>query len=400
MRSGIERETVELPPAMLQHVVFQKGFRPFFLLGGLCAVFLVPWWALTYQKPMTGEPGFESISWHSHEMLFGFTIAIVAGFLLTAVENWTKRPTARGAFLAGLVALWLLGRLVGLGGAAAAVASLADLLFLPALTAAIAIPIFLSRSRRNYLLLSIVPLLWFCDLLLHLRTSGLLPQMVLRSDLVAVDLIVVVLVVITGRIIPLFTRNALDDDRIRPNSGVSIAAIISTIAVALVEFLAPGGIVMAIVAGIAGLLVLVRSIGWGFHKTLRRPILWVLHFGHAWIWFGLFLKAASAAGAAIPASAATHALTTGAIGTLTLGMMARVSLGHTGRFLEVSPMMTIAFVAISASALLRVFGPWLRADLTRTALISSAALWSLAFALYLLGNARSLVTPRFDGQPG
>jgi uncharacterized protein involved in response to NO len=385
---------------MLNHVVFEKGFRPFFLLGAVSAAFLVPWWARTYQQPMTGEPGFESISWHSHEMVFGFTMAIIAGFLLTAVENWTKRPTARGVFLAILVVLWLIGRLVGLGGAAATIAGLADLLFLPALAVAIAIPLFLSRSRRNYLLLAILPLLWFCDLHLHLRTSGLLPQSYLRSDLVAVDLIVVVLVIITGRIVPLFTRNALADDSIRPNAGVSLAAIISVIVVALIEVVAPGGIVMAAVSGVAGLLVFGRSVSWGFRKTLGRPILWVLHLGHAWIWLGLLLKAASAAGVAIPASVATHALTAGAIGTLTLGMMARVTLGHTGRPLQVSPMLTTAFVMMTASALLRVVVPWLLPAMTQHSLVVSATLWSLAFALFLIGNFRPLVSPRPDGMPG
>ena len=385
---------------MLNHVLFQKAFRPFFLLGAICGVFLIPWWAFTYQQPMSGEPGLESISWHSHEMVFGFTMAIVAGFLLTAVENWTSRPTARGPFLASLVGLWMIGRLVGLGGAAASVAGLADLLFLPALTVAIAIPLFLSQSKRNYLLLAILPLLWICDLHLHLRTSGLLPQSYLRTDLVALDLIVVVLVIITGRIVPLFTRNALADEGIRSNAGLNTAAIISVIVVACIEVVAPGGYVMTATAGIAGLLVLGRSVHWGFHKTLGQPILWILHLGHAWIWLGLLLKAASAAGMPIQSSVATHALTAGAIGTLTLGMMARVTLGHTGRPLQVSPMITIAFVAITGSAILRVFGPWLRADLTRTALISSATLWSLAFALYVLANFSYLITPRPDGQPG
>ena len=385
---------------MLKHIIFQKGFRPFFLLGGLCAVFLVPWWAFTYQEPLSGEPGLESISWHSHEMIFGFTTAIIAGFLLTAVENWTSRPTARGPFLAGLVGLWVVGRFVGFGGAAAAIAGLADLLFIPTLTIALAIPLVLARSKRNYLLLAILPLLWICDLFLHLRTSGLLPQSYLRTDLVAVDLIVVVLVIITGRIVPLFTRNALGDESIRPIPGLGIAAIVGTIIVCLIEVVAPGGYVMAVAATIAGLLVLSRSIHWGAHKTLGKPILWVLHLGHIWIWLGLFLKAASAAGLPVQSSIATHALTAGAIGTLTLGMMARVTLGHTGRALQVPPILTVAFIAISTSAILRVFGPWLRADLTRTALITSATLWSLAFALYVIGNARFLTTPRPDGKPG
>jgi len=381
-------------------VVFQKGFRPFFLLGGLWAAFAVPWWALTYQQPMTGEPGLESVSWHSHEMIFGFAMAIIAGFLLTAVENWTGRPTARGWFLAALVGLWMTGRLVGLGGPIATIAGMADLTFIPALAAAVGLPIILAKSKRNFLLLALLPALWLCDVFLHMRTSGLLPESQLRTDLVAVDLIVVILVIVTGRIVPLFTKNALDDDRIRSNAAINTAAIVSVLAVALVELVAPNGLLMAVVAGISALLVLVRSLHWGAFAALRRPILWVLHLGHAWIWFGLALKAAAAAGLPVPPSVATHALTAGAIGTLTLGMMTRVTLGHTGRMIVATPMMTLAFVAVTAAAVVRVLGPWFRADLTQKSLMVSAVLWSAAFALYVLGNTRFLMTPRPDGKEG
>lgn len=381
-------------------VVFQKGFRPFFLLGGLWAAFAVPWWALTYQQPMTGEPGLESVSWHSHEMIFGFAMAIIAGFLLTAVENWTGRPTARGWFLAALVGLWMTGRLVGLGGPIATIAGMADLTFIPALAAAVGLPIILAKSKRNFLLLALLPALWLCDVFLHMRTSGLLPESQLRTDLVAVDLIVVILVIVTGRIVPLFTKNALDDDRIRSNAAINTAAIVSVLAVALVELVAPNGLLMAVVAGISALLVLVRSLHWGAFAALRRPILWVLHLGHAWIWFGLALKAAAAAGLPVPPSVATHALTAGAIGTLTLGMMTRVTLGHTGRMIVATPMMTLAFVAVTAAAVVRVLGPWFRADLTQKSLVVSAVLWSAAFALYVLGNTRFLMTPRPDGKEG
>ena len=157
---------------------------------------------------------------------------------------------------------------------------------------------------------------------------------------------------------------------------------------------------MAVLAGAAGVLVLVRSFTWGSLKTLGRPILWVLHLGYAWIWTGLLLKAASAAGFMIPPSAATHALTAGAIGTLTLGMMARVTLGHTGRKLQASPLMTLGFVAMTAGALIRVFGPWQRPDLTAAMLAVSSGLWAAAFLIYVVVNAKALVTPRPDGKPG
>ncbi|MCP4901993.1 MAG: NnrS family protein [bacterium] len=384
----------------MKHVFFQKGFRPFFLLGGLLASGLIPWWALHYDAALTGEPGLEGIGWHSHEMIFGFTSAILAGFLLTAVENWTKRPTARGVLLAVLVGLWSVGRLVGVGGVTASIAAMAELSFLPVLTVVLAIPLILSKSSRNYQLLAVLPLLWLCDAHHHLRTSGLLPQSDLRSDLVAVDLVVVVMIIITGRIVPLFTRNTLDDESVRAIPSLNIAATVGAGLVVVAEVVAPNSMFMAVVAGIAGLLVLGRSFIWGFHRTLTQPILWVLHLGHAWIWIGLLLKGASAAGFMIPSSVGTHALTAGAIGTLTLGMMARVTLGHTGRKLQVSRLMTLGFVAIAASTLIRVLGPWFRADLTATMLTASATLWAVAFLIYVVVNAKVLVTPRPDGNPG
>lgn len=378
----------------------QKGFRPFFLLGGLLGAGLIPWWAFRYDAALTGEPGLEGISWHSHEMIFGFTCAVLAGFLLTAVENWTKRTTAKGVLLAVLVGLWAIGRLVGVGGVAATIAGMAELSFLPLLTVVLAIPLILSSSKRNYQLLALLPLLWLCDAHHHLRASGLLPQSFLRSDLVAVDLIVVILIIITGRIVPLFTRNALEDDRVRAIPALNIAATVAALLVAIVEVLAPSSVIMAVVAGLAGLLVLVRSLTWGGHRTLSKPILWVLHLGYSWIWIGLLLKAASAAGFMIPPSAATHALTAGAIGTLTLGMMSRVTLGHTGRELRVSPLMTVGYAAVTAAAVIRVFGPWFRADLTATMLTVSAWCWAAAFLIFVVVNATYLVTPRPDGKAG
>ena len=302
--------------------------------------------------------------------------------------------------LAVLVGLWAVGRLVGVGGVTATIAGMAELSFLPVLTVVLAIPLVLSRSKRNYQILALLPLLWLCDAHHHLRASGLLPQSYLRSDLVAVDIIVVILLIITGRIVPMFTRNTLEDERVRAIPALNIAATVAAFLVVVVEVVAPSSIVMAVVAGGAGLLVLARSLTWGSLRTVTKPILWVLHLGVAWIWIGLLLKAASAAGFMVPPSAATHALTAGAIGTLTLGMMSRVTLGHTGRKLQVSGLMTLGYAAITAAAVIRVFGPWFRADLTATMLTVSAWCWAAAFLIYVVGNAKYLVTPRPDGKEG
>lgn len=384
----------------MKHVFFQKGFRPFFFFGGIVGAALVPWWYRTYDDALTGEPGLEGISWHSHEMIFGFTVAILAGFLLTAVENWTDRKTARGGLLVALVAIWAVGRLVGVGGVTATIAGFADLTFLPFLTVVIGIPLILAGSRRNYVLLAALPVLWLCDVLHHLRASGLLPQSSLRADLVAVDVIVLILVIITGRIIPIFTRNGLQDQRVQAINGLNTAALVAVALVVVVEIFAPTGPLMAVAAGIAGLLVFARAYRWGAHRTLGKPIIWILHLGHAWIGVGLLMKAAAAVWMGIPPTVATHALTAGAIGTLTLGMMARVTVGHTGRTIIASPAMVVAFVAIMVSAAFRVAGPWFWPQANRTTLMVSAVGWSLAFALYVVVNGGILMTPRPDGKEG
>ncbi len=384
----------------MSHVFFQKGFRPFFLFGALLGASLVPWWIRTYEQSLSGEPGLEGIAWHSHEMIFGFTAAVLAGFLLTAVENWTDRKTARGGLLIGLVVLWTIGRMVGFGGVIASIAGLAELSFLPVLTVVLAIPLILSGSRRNYLLLASLPALWLCDVIHHLRASDLLPESAPRGDLIAIDIIVLILVIVTGRIVPMFTRNALKDQRIQSIKALDLASIVAVILVIIVEVFAATGPLMLVTAGAAGLLVMIRTARWGAFSTLKTPILWVLHIGHAWIGAGLLMKAASAFWAGIPASVPTHALTAGAIGTLTLGMMSRVTLGHTGRLLQVSPAITFAFITITVGAAFRVFGPWFWPQFNRITLTVSAGCWTTAFALFVIFNARNLMTPRPDGKQG
>lgn len=387
---------------MATPVVLQKGFRPFFLVGAAWGAVVVPWWVAGFRSSAgeaVGE-GISGLSWHAHEMIFGFTAAIIAGFLLTATENWTSRPTARGPFLAVLVGLWTVGRGVGLGEPFASLAALAELSFLPTLAVAVGLPILITRRSRNYLLLAVLPLLWLCDVHLHLVANGLLAPSSLRSDLVAVDLVVLIMVIITGRIVPLFTRNATGDERIRSIRSLDLAAIAAVLTVAVVEALLGPGMVRAVVAAAAGLLVLGRAVHWGLLATLRRPILWVLHLGHAWIGVGLLLSAAASAGLGPAPSVATHALTVGAMGTLIIAMLVRVTVGHTGRTIEASPLMTLAFVAMTTAALARVVIPWLRPDLNTPALVVAAAAWTLALALYLLGNTRILLSPRPDGREG
>jgi uncharacterized protein involved in response to NO len=388
---------------MTHPVVLQKGFRPFFLFGAAMAAVLVPWWVAHCDDVValdSNRPGFEGISWHTHEMVFGVVAAILAGFLLTATENWTSRPTARGWFLAALVLLWGAGRGIALDGPLGSVAALFGLSFLPALTIAVGLPILITRRSRNYLLLAVLPALWLCDIHFHLVAEGLLPAGGVRSDLVAVDLVVLVMVIITGRIVPLFTRNATGDERIRSHRPLDLAAITSVIAVIAAEIIAPTGMVMALVAAIAAALLLARCVFWGALKTLGRPILWILHLGHAWLVAGLALKALAAAGVGVPPTIALHALTVGAMGTLIIGMLCRVTVGHTGRAIVTSAPALLAFLAISVAAVARVVLPLAAPSTTKPALWIAAVGWTVAFVAYLAGHGRMLVSPRPDGKEG
>lgn len=375
--------------------MFSKGFRPFFLLAAAFAVLAVPLWLLALRGGFQPGGAFGGMQWHAHEMSFGFSVAVIAGFLLTAVANWTDRETAVGLPLLALCALWLLGRL-GLFFAASLpslLPALLDLAFLPALAFACARPIVAARDRRNYAFIALLLLLFLANGAAHFGALRQDLVWVLRAHRVALDVILLVILVITGRVIPLFTRNACRDERIRTLPAFELAASVGLALLLLVDTFAAPAWTSAVFAALAGVFALARMRHWGTSLSFREPLLWVLHLGALWLPLGLLLRAASALWPIVPPSSALHALTAGAIGTLTLGMMARVSLGHTGRALRVTRPVAIAFGLIVAAGLVRVLGPfWPSSYLT--ALIVSGALWSLAFATFLAAYAKVLSAPR------
>ena len=383
------------------HHLFANGFRPFFLVAALAAALAVPMWLLVLHGMTSAGGGYlQPMAWHAHEMVFGYASAVVAGFLLTAVRNWTGRETATGGALCALVLLWLGGRVALLSASAlpAPLVALVDLAFLPALAVVIARPIVASGNRRNYVMLVVLGILAVANLSVHLDAAGVLPGWQLRGAHVGVDVLVLLSAVIAGRVIPMFTRNATGSKRVVSSKPLDLAAIAAIALYGVLDTAMPHSAAPGLAALAASVLVVARASRWGAVGALRDPLLWILHLGHAWIAVGLLLRAGSVLLPGIPASAATHALTVGAIGSLTLGMMVRVSLGHTGRLLAASPVTTLAFVLLTAAALARVFGPLVNAEI-RWLTISGAA-WSLAFALFAVAYARILVAARVDGKPG
>lgn len=383
--------------------VLAKGFRVFFLLAAVYAVVVVPVWLLVAGGAVGSIGSFSPAYWHAHEMLFGFTTAVVAGFLLTAVSNWTKRETAVGARLAGLAALWVAGRVVvSLGpllprGLVAAV----DVAFLPALALTIAKPLIATGNRRNLVMVGVLAALSLANAAMHADALGIMPGTSHRGALVAVDLIVLLIVVISGRVFPMFTRNATGVADVAGRPRLDVVAIAATALVAVVDMIAPGerlwtaGAVLFAAAATG-----VRATTWGARHTARQPLLWVLHAGYAFVPAGFLLRALPALNPSIPLSPALHSFTLGAIGTLTLGMMARVSLGHTGRMLAVDRMTAYAFGAVVIAAIVRVVAPLTVSAAYWPSITVAGLLWTAAFAIYLVRYAPILTAPRVDGLPG
>lgn len=389
----------------LLHGLSANGFRPFFLVAAILAVMAVPMWLLVLNgAARAGGVYLQPMAWHAHEMVFGYAAAVVAGFLLTAARNWTGRETATGAPLYALVLVWLLGRVVMLVPSAlpAPLVALVDLAFLPAVALAIARPIVAAGSRRNYVMVAVLAVLAAANLSVHLDAAGVLPGWQLRGSHAGVDVVVLLTAVIAGRVLPMFTRNATGSTTVVSSKLLDAAALAALALYTVLDVAAPLSSVAGVVALVAALLIVARSARWGFVPALRHPLLWILHLGHAWIAVGLLLRAASTWMPSIPASAATHAFTVGTIGSLTLGMMARVSLGHTGRALAVRPVTVLAFVLLTLAACARVFGPLvsLQAVSYLRWLEISGIAWAFAFALFLVAYTRILVSPRVDGKPG
>ncbi|NOR72563.1 MAG: NnrS family protein [Mariprofundaceae bacterium] len=374
------------------------GFRPFFLAAGIFAVLLMATSVFGIQTGISYGNYFPLPLWHAHEMLFGYTVAVIAGFLLTAVRNWTGMETARGYALLALILLWFSGRVaLAVPGVPEWFTVLIDMAFLPALALTVARPIIKSKQLRN---LS-VPLL----LLLMAAGNGLIYAGVLGvSDALnglwfSVGVILMLMALIAGRVMPFFTGRVASDSDIRTFPMVESLALPVIALWILVEQLFPDSPVSAVVAVSAAAVHAVRLYGWSCRGVWREPMLWVIHTAYGWLVAGFLLLALADFGIGSKLLA-LHGWTVGAIGMFTLGMMARVALGHTGRPMSAHPAVAGAFLLLAVTALIRVLIPILFPSFTEVALLIAAAGWILAFSTFVWIYTPYLVRPRVDGAPG
>ncbi|MDH0099650.1 NnrS family protein [Pseudomonas sp. GD04158] len=378
--------------------LWRLGFRPFFLAGALLALLAVALWAAVLQGVLASPtvPG-GLLAWHRHEMPFGFALAIIAGFLLTAVQTWTGRPGLSGRPLMALLTLWLAARLAWFSPVPLSVLIALQLAFVALLIAQMARQLIAARQRNNYPILLVLSLLGLCQ---GLTLAGLAQgdeALQRRGALAALWLIAVLLSLIGGRVIPFFTQRGLGRveaftahpwlDRLLLACGLLVAALFATGHNLLAQpWLALPFAVLAVLHGL-------RLWRWHLPGIWRVPLLWSLHLAYAWLLLATLGMAAWHLGWLAQPSLASHALAVGAMGGLILAMMARVSLGHTGRPLQPPKAMAWAFALLNLGALIRVAagGAWLWL---------AAACWGLAFALFVVHYAPILCRARVDGHPG
>ena len=373
-----------------------KGFRPFFLLAGLFSGAIVPAWVLNLAGYVHPSGVLTGITWHAHEMIFGYTLAVIAGFLLTAVENWTRLPTLRGAPLLLAASVWLGARVLlwfpGWLGPAL------DLLFLPILIVGIGRPILKAGNTRNLPFIVMLLALWMANASVYLDAAGFRPGLAVLAHRVAVYVIAVIILVITGRVVPMFTRNTTGElsigrwpwaDRI----AVGAPAVLATLQLGFFSWMIPA------VSGVAGVATLIRMRPWWTRAVLNHPLLWVLHLGHLSVGMGLCFKAMEPWLGPL-GSGPLHLVTVGGIGLLTIGMMSRVSLGHSGRAIQATRGMGMAFAAVGLAAVVRAVGPWADPVHALAWFGVAALLWAAAFAAFAVLFVPILVSPRPDGKPG
>lgn len=379
------------------------GFRPFYLAAAVFGTLAVPAWLLMYGGKGPALPGVDGIAWHIHEMLFGFAPAVIAGFLLTAVRNWTGQPTATGATLGALVLLWAAGRVTFVSGPAV-LASIVDIAFLPALGVAIFVPVWRSRNTRNYKVLGIVAVLAMLNTAFHLAVLDLIPAAWLPAAYrTALNVIALLIAVIAGRVIPAFTANAIPGSnprRIGLVETVSIGAIVAVAALDLASAVwQPPRSAWIVLLAAAAAAHAARLAYWSPLGTRRNGLLVMLPLAYAWLPVYFALRALAAYGLVVPA-AATHALTIGAMAGMMVAMMMRSALGHTGRALQAGRAELAVFGLLQLAAVVRVATAAIAPSWSLHATYCAGVLWTSGFAVLLAAYWPVLTRPRVDGRPG
>lgn len=380
--------------------VLALGFRPFYLLGALWLVLAVPIWMVMYGHGLITGSHLQAMDWHGHEMLFGFAGAIIVGFLFTAVKNWTNQDTPIGWPLAALAAVWIAARVLLMTGWSE-IGAVLDVAFYLLAAAGIARPMLRSGNKRNLFFIALLTVFAAVSGWQHLAAMGLVGGLDSRELMqLALSVVTIIVTVITGRVIPMFTSNAVPGAPVRKLVWLERASVISVIALALLAVTPVPAALFHVAALLAALIHGWRWWNWAPHWTLKKPILWILHASYLWLPIGFLLKAIPTAWAPMAGLLSTHALTVGVIGGLCIGMMTRTARGHTGRPLQASSAEVWAYALVLAATVFRVLLPLIVPDFYRLWTGISSLLFISGFAIYVAVFGPWLMQPRVDGRPG
>jgi len=366
------------------------AYRPFFLGASVWAVVSIVFWLAQYNGWMDAPGGILGRDWHIHEMIFGFGGAALAGFILTAVPNWTGRLPVRGWPLGGLALLWLLGRLVMLSGQP--ILMLLDILFLCVLAGVVAREIIGGRNKRNLVVVAMISLIALANLWTHLERLGMVAQYG-YSWRFSLALFLILLSLIGGRVTPSFTRNLLARQNAadrghktretkmpaKPGGKIDKAVMLLAALALLVWVFLPDHQITGIMLILAGLGHMVRLLRWQGLQVMSQSIIIILHIAYAWLGLGFVLLGLSVFWDGLLASDAIHGLTIGAVGIMIAAMMSRASLGHSGLPMRAGWALTLVYILVGSAALLRLAAGFLE----RQTMVNLAGLaWIVGFTLF------------------
>ena len=387
-----------------QPVWLALAFRPLFLFAGLFSVAAMLWWCWFWAKPFAWQAYGGPLWWHGHEMIFGFAVAVVAGFLLTAVQTWTGVRAINGWPLAALISLWLAGRLLLAFGSSLPPGLIAfvDCCFLLAAALALAHPVLVAKQWRNLIFVPLLIILGLLNGYSHWAVLNDQPLYASRALQAAILLITVIMVVIGGRVIPMFTANGTKTPKALPIKTLEVISIASLLVIVIMltfpETIPPRG--QSLIYGLAFASNSWRFLRWRFWLCWRVPLLWSLQLAYAFIPLGLFALLLHSLGWWPNLSSALHCFSAGAMGSMILSMMARVSLGHTGRTLQVPTALSLAFIFILAAGLVRILLPIHNPAWLQYTVMGAGGLWIAAYTIFVVYYAPILCNPRIDGRPG
>jgi len=400
----------QIPKESQAWVPFSKGFRPFFLSAACLAAVAIVYWTLLFsgQVPATSLAYFPALTWHMHEMVYGYVGAVIAGFLLTAVNNWTGRTTLEGWPLAMLLLIWLGARILPfLGDGYGWYVAFCNAAFFVYLAISIALPIVASGNYRNLFVVVIVSILAISNILLHADLLGVGDaQIAVLAIPIAFYLQLLLIIIIAGRVFPMFSANGLNGIY-SPKKWLwlEIASVISFASFAVLDITFRYGatvsnhLVFAAALAVA-IIHSARVAAWFHWRIATKPLIWVLHVGYYFLIIGVVLVGLSAYYSQMRVPG-LHAILVGGVGLITVGMMARVSLGHTARDLNnPTKLITAVFVLILLAAVVRVFLPLASPDFYLTAIRLAGYLWGAAFLLFVSYFSIVLLSPRIDGVRG